>query len=331
MPRVTVFIPTYNRADLLPRAVSGVLGQTYRDFTLIVSDNASEDDTANVIAKFDDPRLEYVRQPENLGLLGNHNWFLERVDTDYALILPDDDLVYPELLGRTVAELDSHPRAGVAHAAFDIVDEAGTVLLSHVNWTYGLDANCVESADEFIAESMRWSCRVCASTALMRTAALPPDRMVADEFPAVDFGMWLRMAAAGWEFVYLDETLGGYRIHGATHSAAFGPPQGPGYVQGIEIVSRLKEVKLQFIEQHNGRIEDPRKLRRLAEQARRRELVMMARNLTLPERKALPTFRALAEVVREDPGTLLGAPAWKLAGASLLGPRLVDRIKERAS
>jgi cellulose synthase/poly-beta-1,6-N-acetylglucosamine synthase-like glycosyltransferase len=177
--RVTVFIPTYNRAGLLPHAIAGVLAQTYGDFRLIVSDNASEDETPDVVAKFDDPRLEYVRHPENLGLLGNHNWFLERVDSDYALILPDDDLVYPELLDRTVAELDSHPGAGMAHAAFDIVDEEGKVLLSHVNWTYSLDSNRVESAGEFIAESMRWSCRVCASTALMRTAALPADRVTA--------------------------------------------------------------------------------------------------------------------------------------------------------
>ncbi len=327
MARVTVFIPTYNRAGLLPHAIAGVLAQTYDDFRLIVSDNASTDETPNVVASFDDPRLEYVRQPENLGLLGNHNWFLERVESDYALILPDDDLVYPDMLERTVAELASRPEAGMVHAAFDVIDEDGNVLASHANWTYGLEETHVETAREFIAESMRWSCRICASTALMRTAALPRGGMAAEDFPAVDFGMWLRMAAEGWEFSYLDEKLGAYRIHGATHSAAFGPPQGPGYVQGVEIVSRLKAVKLRFLEQHNGRVEDTGDLRRLAEQARRHELVVMARNLTLPERRPLPTFRALAEAVRADPGVLLDAPAWKLAGASLIGPRLTDRVK----
>jgi glycosyltransferase involved in cell wall biosynthesis len=331
MARVTVFIPTYNRARFLPHSISGVLAQTYGDFKLVVSDNASTDETPQVVRGFDDPRLEYVRQPENLGLLGNHNWFLERVDSDYALILPDDDLVYPKLLERTVAELDARPGAGVAHAAFDLFDEDGNVLLEHVNWTYGLETDRVETSQEFIRESMRWSCRICASTALMRRAALPAGGMSAEDFPAVDFGMWLRMAAAGWEFAYLDETLGGYRIHGASHSAEFGPPQGPGYVQGPEIVSRLKHVKLRFLEQHNGRTQDSPELRRLAEHARRRELVIMARNLTLPERKTLPTFRALAEAVRADPGVLLAAPTWKLAGASLIGPRLTDRIKALVS
>jgi glycosyltransferase involved in cell wall biosynthesis len=327
MARVSVFIPTYNRADLLPHAIAGALAQTHDDFELIVSDNASTDGTPDAVASFDDPRLRYVRQEENLGLLGNHNWFLERVESDYALILSDDDVVYPKLLERTVAELDRRPEAGLAHAAFDMIDEEGNVLLSHVNWTYGLEESRVESAREFIAESMRWSCRICATTALMRTAALPEGRMAAEDLPAVDFGMWLRMAAEGWEFAYLDETLGAYRIHGATHSATFGPPQGPGYVQGIEIVSRLKAIKLRFLREYNGRVEDARELRRLAEQARRHELVVTARNLTLPERKPLPTFRALAEAVRADPGVLLEAPAWKLGGASLIGPRLTDRIK----
>lgn len=328
MPRVTVFIPTYNRAGLLPEAIKSVLGQTYDDFKLVVSDNASDDSTPQVVASFDDPRLEYVRQPENLGLLGNHNWFLQRIETDYALILADDDLVYPGALERSVAELDRLPRAGVVHADFDVIDENGSVLLPHTNWTYGIEEDKVESAQEFITESMKWSCRVCAPTALMRSEALPADGMSADDFPAIDFGMWLHMAGAGWEFAFVDETLGAYRIHSSSHSAAFGPPQGPGYVQGIEIVSRLMTIKLRFLDTHNGRIAEPQKLQRLARQARRHELVVLARNLTLPERKPGPTFRALSAAVRADPRVLLESPAWKLAGASLLGPRLVERIKE---
>ena len=304
MPRVTVFIPTYNRAGLLPEAIKSVLGQTYDDFKLVVSDNASDDSTTEIVASFDDPRLEYVRQPENLGLLGNHNWFLQRIETDYALILPDDDLVYPGALERSVAELDRLPRAGVVHADFDVIDENGSVLLPHTNWTYGIEEDKVESAQEFITESMKWSCRVCASTALMRSEALPAGGMSADDFPAIDFGMWLRMAGAGWEFAFVDETLGAYRIHSSSHSAAFGPPQGPGYVQGIEIVSRLMTIKLRFLDTHNGRIAEPQKLQRLAGQARRHELVVLARNLTLPERKPGPTFRALSAAFAPTPSTV---------------------------
>jgi glycosyltransferase involved in cell wall biosynthesis len=329
VPRVTVFIPTYNRAKLLPHAIRSVLEQTFDDLGLLISDNASEDETPAVVASFDDPRIEYVRQPENLGLLGNQNWFLTRVETDFALILGDDDIVYRTLLERAVAELDRRPGTGVVHTAFDLIDEHGEVLLPDVNWTYGLDRDAVESAQEFMTESMRWSCRICASTALIRTAALPPDRMVEADFPAIDFGLWLRMAAAGWEFAFLNDALAAYRIHGLAQSAASGGPQGPGYVQGIEIVSHLKDIKLDVLAQNDGRLSDVERLRRLAEDARRRELVIMARNLTLPERKPKPTFRALARVVRADPAVLLGAPPWKLAAGSILGPRAVEWLKRR--
>ena len=329
VPRVTVFIPTYNRAKLLPLSIRSVLEQTYDDLRLLISDNASEDETPDVVASFDDPRIEYVRQPENLGLLGNQNWFLKQVETDFGLILGDDDLLYPTLLERTVAELDRRPRAGVVHSAFDLIDDAGEVLLPDVDWTYGLEHDCVESAEEFLGESMRWSCRICASTALIRTAALPPERMVEEDFPAIDFGLWLRIAATGWEFAFLNDTLAAYRIHGLAQSAAFGTPQGPGYVQGIEIVSHLKDIKLRVLAQNDGHVSDVKRMRRLAEEARRRELVIMARNLTLPERKPGPTLRALARAVRADPAVVLDAPPWKLAAGSILGPRMVEWLKQR--
>jgi len=331
VPRVTVFIPTYNRAKLLPNSIRSVLGQTFDDLRLLISDNASEDGTPEVVASFDDPRIEYVRQPENLGLLGNQNWFLAQVETDFGLILGDDDLLYPTLLERTVAELDRRPRAGVVHTSFDLIGDEGEVLLPDVDWTYGLERDSVESAEEFMTESMRWSCRICASTALIRTAALPPERMVQEDFPAIDFGLWLRIAAAGWEFAFLNDTLAAYRIHGLAQSAAFGTPQGPGYVQGIEIVSHLKAIKLRVLAENDGRVGDVERLRRLAEEARRRELVIMARNLTLPDRKPGPTMRALAHAVRADPAVLLGAPPWKLAAGSILGPRVVEWLKERSA
>jgi hypothetical protein len=139
------------------------------------------------------------------------------------------------------------------------------------------------------------------------------------------------MAGGGWEFVFLNETLAAYRIHGQTQSAAFGAPQGPGYVQSSEIVSLLQEIKLRFLEQYDGEAESTRRLRRLAEESRRRELLVMARNLTLPERKPVPTLRALAQAAREDPRVLLSLPPWKLAAGSLVGPRMVNWLKKSGS
>ena len=62
MPRTTILIPTYNRARWLPGAIESVLAQTERDFTLVISDNASTDETPEVVARYDDPRITYVRR-----------------------------------------------------------------------------------------------------------------------------------------------------------------------------------------------------------------------------------------------------------------------------
>ena len=324
-PRVTVCMPTRNRSHWLPRSIESILRQSYEDFVLLVSDNASTDDTPQVVASFRDPRLEYIRLDEDIGLVGNHNKLLERVESEYVLILPDDDLAYPELLERTVSVLDAHPRAGMVHANLDMIDRSGDVLHSGVNWTYGLTTDTVESGPEFIRESMRFSCRVCASTALMRTAALPDGFFDAADFPPVDLGLWLRMAL-DWDMAFTANTLAGYRIHDQSHSAAFGVAIAGGYIQDLKLIRRLREMKLRFIERYRARLDDPGELRRLADWSLRRELVALVRNRSLPERKLRPTIAALGAAVAEDRRVLLESAAWRLAIASVLGPRLTKRL-----
>jgi hypothetical protein len=326
--RVTVCMPTRNRAGWLAQSMRSVLAQTYEDFVLLVSDNASEDETPEVVAGFDDPRVRYIRLDEDVGLVGNHNQLLERVETEYVLILPDDDLAYPELLETTVAVLDAHPGAGMVHAGLDMIGPDGEVLTGDVNWTLGLEADTVESGAEFIRESMRFSCRVCASSALMRTAALPAGYFRQEDFPPVDLGLWLRMALS-WDMAFVNRTLCGYRIHDRSHSAAFGDPRGPGYVQDVELLRRLMQLKHRFVDEHEDRLEEPDELRRLAAWSLRRELVLLARAKTLPERRFRPTLSALREAASEDRGVLLDKASWRLLAASVLGARLTARLQGR--
>jgi glycosyltransferase involved in cell wall biosynthesis len=329
-PRVTVCMPTRNRAEWLRGSIASVLSQTYVDFTLLVSDNASEDETPEVVKSFDDARISYIRLPEDVGLVGNHNQLLARVESEYVLILPDDDIAYPELLDTTVDVLDRRPGAGMVHSNLDIIDGQGNVLQGDVNWTLGLTGDTVESGAAFIHESMKYSCRVCASSALMRTVALPPGFFDEADFPPVDLGMWLRMAL-GWEMAFVARTLCGYRIHGSSHSAAFGEPMGPGYRMDTDLVRRLEEVKLDFVDRHRDELAEPRELRRLAHASVRRELLLLARQQTLPERRFAPTVVALAQAASEDPRVMLTRAAWKLLGASVLGSRMTTKLQQRGS
>jgi len=94
-PLVTVAIPTYNRASYLKHALASAYAQTYKNIEIIVSDNASNDDTAAAAASFNDLCLKYLRQPKNIGMVGNWNACLNSASGQYFLLLSDDDELGP--------------------------------------------------------------------------------------------------------------------------------------------------------------------------------------------------------------------------------------------
>src|SRR5437868_4868847 len=116
-PRVSVCVPTYNRAPLLKNFLSSILNQTFRDYEVIVADNCSTDDTRAVVAAFTDPRLSYHRHDRNIGPFANMNWLIERARGTYLCIVHDDDLYFPEFLARECALLEAHPGMGMVHCA----------------------------------------------------------------------------------------------------------------------------------------------------------------------------------------------------------------------
>jgi glycosyltransferase involved in cell wall biosynthesis len=329
-PRVTVAIPTFNRAAMLREAIESVLTQTFDSFRLVVFDNASTDDTAEVVASYEDPRLEYVRRPENLGLLGNFADAFSRVDTEYSLIVCDDDQLRPTFLEETVAVLDAHPRAGMVHTAFSIIDGHGDIVEAETDWTYCLTRDTVEPSADFVAESMKWGCRVCSSAALMRTEAIPASGFEEADFPAIDFGLWLRMAL-DWDTAFVARPLAAYRIHGESQSADLGVPHDAGYQTGLAWIDHRAAVKERFLDEHGARLQDEGALRRLVRRARRYELTAMARRASLPDRRFIPTVRALAAAVRADPLVALDKAAVRLLAASVLGRRAVENLRRSPS
>jgi glycosyltransferase involved in cell wall biosynthesis len=93
--RVTIGIPTRNRCDLVIRAVQSALAQTYADVEVVISDNASTDDTARAIEEISDPRIVLLKQTENIGMAQNFNVCLNRASGEFFLMLSDDDMLEP--------------------------------------------------------------------------------------------------------------------------------------------------------------------------------------------------------------------------------------------
>ncbi len=106
-PHVTVVIPTYNRSWGLRRAVGSVLAQTFLNFELIITDDASTDNTPEVARSFADPRIVYRRNLNNLGVPGNWGAGLRLARGEYVCFLMDDDYYDPDFLANRVAVMSS--------------------------------------------------------------------------------------------------------------------------------------------------------------------------------------------------------------------------------
>jgi glycosyltransferase involved in cell wall biosynthesis len=323
--RVTIFVPTYNRAHWVRGAIESALAQTFPSFHVVVSDNASTDATADVVAGYDDPRVTYVRLEQHLGLNEHFNLCLERASTDYVFLLPDDDRMEPGLLEQAVAVLDANERVGVVHGQVTVVDEEGARIAEGHGMT-GLHADAVETGEEFIERTMAMSYRVHASTALLRTEAAAAVRLDERDSPATDLGLWLRLAL-GWDIAYLARPLAEYRIHADAYSAGAADVTAGGYIQRAQRIENVRDVKLRFLREHGHRLADASDLRAEAVRAFRRELVEQAGNATLPDRRFATTVRVLEQCARLDRGILLEPAAWRLLVGSVLGRRIVSALK----
>ena len=309
-PRVTVCIPTFNRSALLARTLESVLAQTYVDWVVEIADNASTDDTADVVAALADPRIRYRRNPENVGAARNFNILAARAETEYVLFLCDDDLMHPEMLEEAVAALDAHPNVGFVHTAFDVVDADGR-LIQTTNWTYGPNEDTLETARMFMTESMRWSCRVCASTAVIRRSAIPPGGFDESTYPAIDFHLWLEMTHAGWDVAFLARPLASYRIHEGSESAqALGQIQGSGYGFQQSEVTRVQELKLRFLERHADELDGVPALRKLVDRCAHRETLAGVKRETLDRCVRFRHARFVAGAARVDRRSLVSALTW---------------------
>lgn len=109
MPKcVTIYVLTYNRPDYLSQCLASIRAQKFKDFGIVVLDNASDKDYGPVLKQYRDLDLEYVRHNQNMGSSGNfkYAWSMP-TESPYMMIFHDDDLIHPNLLAEEVAVLEA--------------------------------------------------------------------------------------------------------------------------------------------------------------------------------------------------------------------------------
>jgi len=129
---VSVVIPTHNRAHLLGRAVSSVLGQSYGNFELIVVDDASTDNTADVIRDFHDERIRYLRHDSNLGAPAARNTGITNARGYYIGLLDDDDKWHPQKLEKQIRKFtEVSERTGLVYCGHEVRSQDGALLRTY--------------------------------------------------------------------------------------------------------------------------------------------------------------------------------------------------------
>jgi glycosyltransferase involved in cell wall biosynthesis len=123
--KISIIIRTYNRGYVIGEAIASALAQTYDDFEIIVVDDASTDNTFEVVQQFKSDKIRYVRHDRNRGVSGSGNTGIRMATGDVIAHLDSDDLWKPEMLGTLVDFLNRHPEADAVFCDVEVVRRTG--------------------------------------------------------------------------------------------------------------------------------------------------------------------------------------------------------------
>ena len=217
VPRVSIVIPTYNMANYLPVALDSTLDQSCPDIEVIVVDDGSTDDTAEVIRPHL-PHIRYFRQ-EQRGVAAARNRALELTEGEYVRFLDADDALCRDSLSPQVDLLDRYPQVALVHGQAHVIDSDGKVQDLRRSPLPSGAATVTPSAQAF--RRLLRGCDICASTVMVRKTALQRVGPFQQEcVPGEDWDVWLRTAAY-YDLAYIPRPLAYYRVHQNSATAGY--------------------------------------------------------------------------------------------------------------
>jgi glycosyltransferase involved in cell wall biosynthesis len=208
-PILTIGLPVYNGARYLATSVDSILSQSFRDLELIISDNASSDDTEAIGRSLvgRDPRVRYLRNDANVGIAANFNLLVPLASGRLFKWATADDLLRPGFLARCVSTLESDQSVVLAYTRTEFVDEDGAPLdIVDPGWHLVSDDPSAR-----LAEALRAVHYVNAALGVIRTDALRRTHLV-PRYAGGDFTMMAELSLLG-KFFEIPETLYVRRIH----------------------------------------------------------------------------------------------------------------------
>ena len=158
MPKISVIMPAYNAEKYIAQAIESILGQTYGDFELIIINDCSQDRTEEIVLSYDDPRIIYLKNEQNLGVAKTLNRGLEVAKGRYIARMDADDIAMLERFAKQIAFLDSNADVAVLGTNVEIFNEEGTIC---TGWS--------ATNTEQMKVDLLFSCGLAHPSVMMRT------------------------------------------------------------------------------------------------------------------------------------------------------------------
>lgn len=219
MPLVSICVPTWNSALYLRESLDSILAQDYPDFEVIVSDNASQDDTLAILEEYEqEGRIRLHRNQQNIGAGANFNLLVRLARGEFVAIYHSDDIYDPDIVSASVAFLQSHPETGLVGTMARVISSDGAF-----RYDYRLPEPLARLGRTTFNrdESILGTTLLSGNRIFLVTPSVMVRRAAYDEFggfdqatyaAAVDYEMWLRIAAR-YKIGVIDRPLMKYRIH----------------------------------------------------------------------------------------------------------------------
>lgn len=198
MLKVSVVIPTYNKAHLIAKTIESVLSQSLSDFEIIVVDDGSTDNTVDVISTFN---VKYIRQ-ENQGPGAARNTGIRLSSGEYIAFLDTGDIYFKHVLEKSVNILDIHPKAGMSYGQAYVTDNKKKI----VDIEPRLKSSCVRQGWEELENYLLTGYHATMSTVLVRRSCLDEvgGFRAAFRSGSEDLDLWIRLAKK-YEIAYIAE------------------------------------------------------------------------------------------------------------------------------
>jgi glycosyltransferase involved in cell wall biosynthesis len=220
-PLVTVVLPTADRPRYLEESLRSAVGQSYRNIEILVRDNASGPETGEIVRRFPDERIHYLRHEQNIGMTPNVLGAFREAKGKYVTNLHDDDFWEPDFLAKTVAALETNPDVVLAFSDHYIVDQTGAIDPEATKRTTAIFKRTRLAPG--IHKPFKELALIDFSVPLAMASVLRRDSIDWDDFPnfVSTYDLWLVYLACrnGDACYYLPERLTSYRVHSASESA----------------------------------------------------------------------------------------------------------------